>query len=290
MSLESGHWQTHIYGAQSTVLRPGKLLKGIWNDIVSSRQLAMILAVRDLRAQYRQSFLGLFWILAPPIVIAVGLSVAQQNGLVDFGTAKIPNGAFIMIGVSIWQVFATAVSGPLNVMGSYKGVLTKVVVPPEAIVVSSLVKLGITMALQMMLIVFTFLWFHLPFMPTTLLGIPALFVVAMFGTAVGLLITPVGLLYRDIALAIPIIEKGWLIVTPAVAVPKHLPPGGVYAFVSRINPMSPLVTTTRQLVAGETLTQLPQFFLVMVLMVVLLILGLVLVRVSMPLIIERWSA
>lgn len=290
MSLESGHLQTYEYGAESILLRPWKLLAEMWRDIIGSRQLAIILAVRDLRSQYRQSFLGLFWILAPPIVIAVGLTVAQKNGLIDFGDAKVPQGAYVLIGVAIWQVFATAVSGPLNVVGSYRSVLTKVVVPPEAIILSSMVKLGITMGLQILLIFFTFLWFRMPFSGSTLLALPALVCVAMFGTAIGLLIMPVGLLYRDIALAIPIIEKGWLVVTPAVAVAKKLPPGGLYAFVARLNPMSAMVTTTRQLAAGEHLTMLPQFFTVTAMMLVMLLLGLVLVRAAMPLVIERWSA
>ncbi len=79
MSLESGHLQTYVYGAESTVLRPWKLLAAIWRDLTTSRQLAVILAVRDIRAQYRQSLLGILWILAPPIVIAVGLSVAEKT-------------------------------------------------------------------------------------------------------------------------------------------------------------------------------------------------------------------
>lgn len=290
MSLKSGHFETHVYGADSALLKPWKLLQAMWRDAMGSRQLALILAVRDLRAQYRQSLLGLFWILAPPIVVAVGLSVAQQNNLINFGQSKIPTVAFTLIGMSIWQVFAGAVSGPLQAVGSYRSVLTKVVVPPEAIILSSLVKLGITMALQLLLIIFTFLWFGLPFKSTTLLGLPALVGVAMFGTAIGLFLTPVGLLYRDIALAIPIIEKGWLVVTPAVFAPKALPPGGFYALASRLNPMSYFVTTTRELVAGEHLTQLPQFLGALGLMVVLLFFGLILVRASMPLVIERWSS
>jgi lipopolysaccharide transport system permease protein len=286
MSLKSGHYETHVYGADSALLKPWKLLGDMWRDAVGSRQLALILAVRDLRAQYRQSLLGLFWMIAPPIVVAVGLSVAQQNDLINFGESKIPTIAFTLIGMSIWQVFAAAVSGPLQVIGSYRSVVTKVVVPPEAIILSSLVKLGIMMVIQLLLITFAFLWFGLPFKATTLLGLPALVGVAMFGTAIGLFLTPVGLLYRDIALAIPIIEKGWLVVTPAVFAAKALPPGGFYALASRINPMTYLVTTTRQLVSGEHLTVLPQFFGSLGLALVLLFFGLILVRAA----IERWSS
>lgn len=280
----------HVYGAESTVLRPGRLLKAMWRDAMGSRQLAMILAVRDLRAQYRQSLLGLFWILAPPIVVAVGLSVAQKNNLVDFGESKLPGVAFTLFGMCAWQVFAGAVSGPLQVIGTYRSVVTKVVVPPEAIIMSGLIKLGITIALQLLLIAFALLWFRIPVTPLTLLTLPALVVVALFGTAVGLFLTPIGLLYRDIALAIPLIEKGWLVVTPAVFAAKSLPPGGVYAAVSRLNPMSPLITTTRQLIASEHLTMLPQFFGVLGLTFILLLVGLIFVRVAMPLVIERWSS
>jgi lipopolysaccharide transport system permease protein len=290
MSLKSGHSEVHVYGAESLLLRPSKLLSAMWRDILASRQLAVILAVRDLRAQYRQSLLGILWILAPPIVVAVGLSVAQENALVNFGTSSIPSVAFTLIGMAIWQIFAASVMSPLQVVGSYRGVLTKVVMPPEAIILSSQIKLGITIALQLLLIIFTFLWFQLPFTATTLLGIPAVLCVSLFGTAMGLLVMPIGLLYRDIALAIPILEKGWLVVTPAVFAARKLAPGGFYAMVATLNPMTSMVTTTRQLVAGEPLTLLPQFFGVVGLTLVLLLCGLVLVRAAMPLVIERWSA
>lgn len=290
MSLKSGHFETHIYGADSKLLRPGKLLGSLLRDLLASRQLAIILAVRDLRAQYRQSLFGVFWILAPPIVVAVGLSVAQQNGLVNFGVSKIPPVAFTLIGMSAWQIFSAAMSGPLQVVGGYRSVLTKVVVPPEAIILSSLVKLSITIALQLLLIVFTFIFYQLPFSATTLLGIPAMLCCALFGTAMGLLVMPIGLLYRDIGLAIPIIEKGWLIVTPAVFAAKKLPGGGFYAMAANLNPMTPLIKTTRELIAGEHLTMAPQFLCVMALTGVLLVIGLVLVKAAMPLVIERWSA
>jgi lipopolysaccharide transport system permease protein len=290
MSLKSGHYETHVYGAESMLLRPGKLLATLWRDLIAGRQLAVILAVRDLRAQYRQSLLGILWILAPPIVVAVGLSVAQKNGLVDFGESKIPIVAFTLIGMSVWQVFSAAMNGPLQVVSYYRSVLTKVVVPPEAIILSSLVKLGITIALQLLLIVFAFVYYQLPFSATTLLGIPAILCVALFGTAMGLLVMPIGLLYRDIGLALPLIEKGWLIVTPTVFAAKKLAPGGFYATAANFNPMTPMISTCRQLIAGEHLTMLPQFFGVTLIAVVLLGVGLVLVKAAMPLVIERWSS
>jgi len=290
MSLESGHHQTAVYGADSLLLQPGKLLLAIWHDVLACRQLAFILAVRDLRAQYRQSLFGIFWILAPPIIVAVGLTVAKKNNLIDLGDTKLPTLAFTLIGMSIWQMFATAVSGPLQVLGSYRSILTKVVVPPEAIIASSLVKLSITVVLQIVLIVFACIWFRLPVTGQTIFALPAMVCVVLSGTAIGLILTPVGLLYRDIALAIPIIEKGLLIVTPVLYTSNHLARGGFFATTVRLNPLGPLIETTRQLISGEHLTQLPQFFGVLGLMAILLVFGLIFVRVAMPLVIERWSA
>jgi lipopolysaccharide transport system permease protein len=58
---------------ESQIQHPVQLLKSMWFDLLASRELAWRLLVRDISAQYRQSFLGIFWAFVPPIVTALGL-------------------------------------------------------------------------------------------------------------------------------------------------------------------------------------------------------------------------
>ena len=47
------------YTPESSIRNPAKLIREMLYDLVSSRELAWQLAVRDIKAQYRQTALGL---------------------------------------------------------------------------------------------------------------------------------------------------------------------------------------------------------------------------------------
>jgi len=42
---------------------PVRMLADMLHDLIAGRELAWQLAVRDIKAQYRQAFLGIFWAL-----------------------------------------------------------------------------------------------------------------------------------------------------------------------------------------------------------------------------------
>ena len=56
------------YSPDSQVRQPRQLAQEMWHDLLASRELAWRLLVRDISAQYRQSFLGVFWAFVPPLV------------------------------------------------------------------------------------------------------------------------------------------------------------------------------------------------------------------------------
>ncbi len=56
-----------IYTPDSSLARPGKMLRDMFHDLWSGRELAWRLAVRDISAQYRQAFLGILWAFILPL-------------------------------------------------------------------------------------------------------------------------------------------------------------------------------------------------------------------------------
>src|SRR5262245_47871740 len=127
MSLQSVHYETKVHSSESQFSKPWRLLSDMFKEMIEGRTLAFMLAVRDLKAQYRQSMLGIIWAFIPPIVWAVGFTVARQNKIINVG--EIPGGnytAFVMIGVSMWQIFNAALVGPLQSLNTNRGLLTRV--------------------------------------------------------------------------------------------------------------------------------------------------------------------
>jgi len=288
MSLESGHRQISIYTSESALRQPLRLLRELFRDLAQGRQLGFALAVRDLKAQYRQSLLGIVWAFGPPIFLAVMLTVAKSNKLYNPGLTTLPFPAYVLISTSLWQIFTASLSGPMTALQANKGLLTKVRFPREAVIFADLYKIFFTALIQIALIAATFIWFHIPVKPSMIFAPFALIALVILGTSIGLFLAPIGTLYRDVANSMQIITLVWLTITPVTYPYPHY--AGLFATTVRLNPVTPLLVTVRELAAGEPLTLLPQFFMVVGGSLALLLVGLVVLRVSIPLLIERWSA
>ena len=70
-----------VYTSESLLRHPGRLLREIADDLWRSRELVLILFVRDLRAHYRQSLLGYAWIFFMPLATsAVSIRSPRTTG------------------------------------------------------------------------------------------------------------------------------------------------------------------------------------------------------------------
>ena len=60
-----------VYTPDSSLSHPLVMAREMFRDLFASRELAWRLAVRDIRAQYRQAFLGIFWAFILPLANTV---------------------------------------------------------------------------------------------------------------------------------------------------------------------------------------------------------------------------
>ncbi len=290
MSLESEHHVVRTFGAESTVSSPSKFFGEMWTDLLQSRQLAGMLAYRDLKAQFRQSFLGWFWLIIPPVMWTVGMTVLRRNNLADLGKTDIYYPAFVLISMSMWQMFQAALKGPMMAMNLNKGILTKVRFPREAIILADVMKLGVEIVVYLLLIIAAFFVYHIPLGWTVLLFPFAYLMLVMLGTMIGLLLAPIGLLYRDIGAMLPYLMMAGLVITPVIFPMPSPDNDGWFATVVRSNPVTPVLVTARELATSQPLTMLPQFAVMIVVIVVGLVLAMALLRAATPQIVERWSS
>ena len=127
-----------VYTPESEIRNPLQLFKGMWFDLLASRELAWRLLVRDINAQYRQSLLGLFWAFVPPIVTALGLMAAKKTGVVNIGETDLPYPAYVMFSMTLWQTFVQALNAPLLAVTQARSILAKLNFPWEAIILAKL--------------------------------------------------------------------------------------------------------------------------------------------------------
>lgn len=276
-----------VYTPQSQLRHPLQLFRDMGRDLMASRELAWRLMVRDISAQYRQSFLGIFWAFVPPIATAAGLTLASNADILNVGSTELPYPAYVVFSMTLWQTFVEALNGPMNGVGSARQMLARINFPREALVLSQLGQVFFNFGIKLMLIVALFLWFKMPITWNALLAPVALVHLIALGTAIGLMLTPLAALYQDISRALGVGLSLWLFLTPVIySAPKQ----GLFATLVQLNPVTPLLVTTRELATTGTISDPQGFWVTSILALASLLVGWLIYRVSMPFMIERMSA
>lgn len=257
------------------------------SDLKASRELSWQLFIRDLNALYRQSLFGVVWAFIPPIVTSLIFIVLNNRRIIDFGDVGIPYAAYVLIGTMLWQIFSESLNAPLKSVTAAQQLLAKVNFQREALILSafyltvfnSLIK-GVVIAV----VVFAFRlqpdW-GIFFAPLAIL------MLIILGITLGLLVTPIGMLYTDVATSLPIIVQLAFFVTPVVYPPPQSFPFSLIAF---LNPVSPLLIAARDLLTTGTLSNPLAVAVISVLTILGLLIAWLIYRVALPIIIERLSS
>lgn len=288
VSRTSGsHQQEVVHTPESLLRHPVLLLRQMWRDLLASRELAWRLMVRDISAQYRQSFLGVAWAFIPPIVMAVGFTLAGQAQIINIGETDIPYPAYVMFSTSLWQTFVEAISGPVEAVTKAKPMLARVNFPREAIILAKVGEVLFNFGIKLILIIGIFIWFRIPVSWTVILAPVALIHLIMLGTLVGTLLSPLGVLYQDVSKGLSIVTGFWLFLTPVV---YPVPQKGLFSLLVKLNPATPLLVTTRELTTTGVVSEPISFWIVSILTFIGLLLTWIAFRLSLPYVIERVSS
>lgn len=278
--------ETKVYQKENN-LRLGKLLKESLTDIVNSRFLSFQLAKRDIQAQYRQSYLGIIWAFVTPLATAFVWIFLNSSGTVQLTDTGIPYPVYAFSGTLLWSVITEAINSPMSSTNSAKGILSKINFPKEALVMSGILKLLFNSSVKVILLLIFIFFYGVGFNWSLLLFPFVLFAGIFFGTTLGLFITPLGILYKDIGKMITFGLQFLMYVTPVVyAIPKS----GIMKTVMEWNPFTPIILTARDFAVGMPPAYLTYFFIVIACCIPLFFIALIFYRISIPILVERMSA
>lgn len=273
-----------IYTPESPLRHPLRLLRTMWRDLLASRELTWCLMVRDISAQYRQSFFGILWAFVPPIATAAVFIILNHEGAIRIQSTAVPYPAFVMFGTVLWQLFTDSLYTPLKVMQTGKNLITKVHFPREAIILSGIGQTLFYSGIRSLILIAVFVVYQVPVGWGLVMSLFLMGLLLLLGVAVGLLLLPLGMLYTDVTAALGTVTSLWFFVTPVVYPPPDRWP---YSLLVDLNPVTPLLVGARDLALNGVLTNGLSVAVVSALTLVALLFMWVLLRVSLPIWIER---
>ena len=179
------------------------------------RELALVLAGRDVKLRYAQSALGAAWALLQPLASAAVFAVifGRFAHLPSGGVAYAP---FVLAGLIPWSFLVTAVSSAATSAISSQALISKVYFPrfiiPLAAVLASVVDLLVALPVLIGAIVL----FDVPFTAQLLFAPVAGALLLVVALGVGTLLCALTVAYRDFRYVIPFGLQLWLYATPIV--------------------------------------------------------------------------
>jgi len=217
---------------------PNLGLRELWNY----RDLGITLALRDLQLIYRQTLLGVAWVLLPPLA-ATGIFTVVFGHLADLPSDGVPYASFTLAGLTIWTFVSTAVPAAANSLVEDRELVTHVWFPrmlaPLAAVLSSCVGLFITLLLLIPVLAIDGV---MP--PIQVLTLPLWIIGAiLLSTGVGLWLAAANVLYRDVRFTVGFLVQAWMWISP-VAVSSSLVPDH-WRYLYNVNPAAGLIDGMR---------------------------------------------
>lgn len=218
-------------------------LKELW----AYRELLYFLVWRDVKVRYKQTAIGIAWVVVQPLLTML-VATLFFGRLAKLPSQGLPYSVFCFAAVVPWAYFSSALVAATNIMVENQRVITKVYFPrlilPFSAALSGLVDFSIGFVV---LLIFTFSHSIRP--AWTLLMLPLFaFLAVCTVLGVGLWLSALNALYRDVKYLIPFLVQFWTLASPVYYSSTMVPER--FRWVYGLNPMAGVIDGFRWSLTG----------------------------------------
>jgi ABC-type polysaccharide/polyol phosphate export permease len=221
-------------------VRPLHSLREFWG----ARRLAWTLAERDIRARYKQAFLGVSWAVVTPLIMMVAFNIFFKR-VAKIDTHGAPYPIFSYLGLLPWQFFSGSIGSGGYAFITDSQLLNKIYCPREVFPLADIMGAAVDMAISTAVLGVLFVLFgFLPHGAATWVPVLLLIQIA-FTVGVTLGICGLFVYVRDLKQVVPIILQLGLFATPVAWGLESIPSAwrGLYCAV---NPLGVVIDGYRQ--------------------------------------------
>lgn len=240
-------------------------LKELWEY----RELLYFLVWRDIKVRYRQTAVGILWVVLQPVMIMIVFSVIFGQ-LAKLPSDNIPYSIFTFTALLPWQLFATAITQSGNSLVSNQNLITKVYFPRLIIPISAVLGGLVDFVISFVILLAMMFYFGIfPGIQILLLPIFLLFVIITAFT-IGLWLSALNVQYRDVRYVLPFLTQIWFFITPITYSSNLIPEK--WRVLYGLNPMTGVIEGFRWVLLGKE-TGLGIFTLVSAFVVLIFLVG-----------------
>lgn len=227
---------------------PRSLFELRLREVWAYRELLYFFVWRDVKIRYKQTAIGVLWVILQPVLNMLVFTLFFGR-LAKLPSDGLPYPVFYFAALIPWTYFATSLTSTTNVVVENQQVITKVYFPRLILPISSVLSGLVDFAIGfVVLAIFCFAYGILPGL--TALWLPVLLLLALFtALGVGLWLSALNALYRDVRYVIPFAISFWMFASP-VAYASSLVPAR-WRWLYGLNPMAGVIDGFRWAITGR---------------------------------------
>jgi lipopolysaccharide transport system permease protein len=219
-----------------------------FRELWQFRELVYFFVWRDIKIRYKQTVIGAAWAILQPLATMLVFSLFFGR-LARMPSGGLPYPIFYFSALLPWMYFAGALQNATNSVVEQQRVITKVYFPrlvlPLASVGSGLLDFAIGFVVFLCLMVL-----YRVHPGKAILLFPAFLLLAVAtALGVGLWLSALNAIYRDVRYVVPFLVQFWMFASP-VAYPSSLVPER-WRWVYGLNPMAGVIEGFRWALAGS---------------------------------------
>lgn len=228
--------------------------KSMFEGMLGRRELVWQLFRRDFFSKYKQSYLGIMWVLISPAIGIISWVFLNAAGVLKPGDVGVPYPVYVLIGSTVWGLFMSFYTEVSRSLTDSSSLILQINFPREVLVIKQVAQTVASFIVNLVLIFIVLLVFRVApdwkmvFFPLTIL--PLLFL----GAGTGMLLAVTSVVARDTGRAFGALLGFLMYLTPVIYSPETK--SELLRQVIMWNPMTYLVGGSRDIILFGSLGSL----------------------------------
>jgi lipopolysaccharide transport system permease protein len=212
------------------------------------RELLYFLALRDIKLRYKQTFLGIAWVLLQPVATTLIFTIIFTR-IGQTEAAGVAYALFAFSGFALWTFIGSAVTSASNSLINNTSLVTKTFFPRLLVPIAAITAHLLDLLLGLLALTAAMLYFPVALSWRILLAPLFVLQILILTVGVGILLAALNVRFRDIKQLLPFALQLWLFLTPVFYSLELLPEKLVWIW--KLNPLTGALEAFRASLFGR---------------------------------------
>lgn len=176
--------------------------------------MVMALAMRDVKARYQLTILGLYWAVINPLITALIMGFVFEQIFRASGMEGVPYVIFLFTGLTFWNLFANSINSAVNCLTGQAIMLSKQYFPREIMIIAVVLARLVDMVFSMIAVGIILAIYNIKIGSDLWLLAVLVIIQLIFTLGVSFLVSSLNVIFRDVSQIVGLLLMLWMYLSP----------------------------------------------------------------------------